>query len=91
VHCLDLLEHAFAIEATAQDYRLLWLALIQRLVARQTAGYFLHLDELTESERSEMLEGFLSRARGLPVDIPRALALSWDRIEMVSRAFYAQP
>jgi hypothetical protein len=90
VHCLDMLEHALAIDATPQDYRLLWLAIVQRLIAPQTASYFLRVDELTDAERAEMLEGFLTRARSLPADLPQALALSWDEIESLSRAFYAQ-
>jgi hypothetical protein len=85
-----MLEHALAIEATPQDYRLLWLAVVQRLVSPVTASYFLRVDEFTESDRGTMLEGFLARARGLPADIPQKLALPWNEIETLSRAFYAQ-
>ena len=90
-HCLDMLQQALLIEGTVQDRRLLWLAVIERLVSPRTASYFLHVHELTAADRIEMLTSFLHRARGSSLDIPAALDASWEQIDSWTRSFYWVP
>ena len=88
VHCLDMLQQALLIDATPQDGRLLWLAVIERLVSPRTAGYFLPIAKLTVAERTEMLDSFLKRARTSSIDIPQILDAGWDEIDSWSKGFY---
>ena len=88
VHCLDMLRQAFMVDATPQDRRLLWLAVIERLVSPRTASYFLHIAELTLAERADMLDSFLKRARTSSIDIPGSLDAAWDEIESWTKGFY---
>jgi hypothetical protein len=88
VHCLDTLQQALLADGTVQDRRLLWLAVIERLVSHRTASYFLHTAELTEAERIDLLDSFLVRARTSSIDIPGMLDTSWDEIEGWTRGFY---
>jgi glycosyl transferase family 2 len=90
-HCLDMLQHALLAEGTPQDRRLLWLALIERLVSPRTSSYFLHTSELTAAERAGMLDSFLARARTSSIDIPESLDANWDEIESWTRGFYWVP
>jgi hypothetical protein len=87
VHCLDMLHQALMIDATPQDGRLLWLAIIERLVSPRTASYFLPVTDLTAAERADMLDSFLARARTSSIDIPGSLEASWDEIEKWTRGF----
>lgn len=87
-HCLDMLQQALLADGTVQDRRLLWLAVIERLVSHRTASYFLHTAELTEAERIDLLDSFLVRARSSSLDIPGLLDTSWDGIESWTRGFY---
>lgn len=87
-HCLSMLEQALLIAATPQDGRLLWLALIERLVSPRTAGYFLPIAELTVAERTDMLDSFLKRARTSSLDIPEVLDAAWDEIDSWTKGFY---
>lgn len=87
-HCLDMLEQALQIDATPQDYRLLWAALLERLVSRKTAAFFLPIAELTATDRANMLTSFLERARSSSIDIPRLLDADWDEIDVWTRGFY---
>jgi hypothetical protein len=88
VHCLDMLQQALLADGTVQDRRLLWLAVIERLVSHRTASYFLHTAELTKTERTDLLDSFLVRARTSSIDIPGLLDTSWDGIESWTRGFY---
>jgi Glycosyl transferase family 2 len=88
VHCLDMLRQALLAEGTVQDRRLMWLAVIERLVSHRTASYFLHTAELTTTERIDLLDSFLVRARSSSLDIPGLLDGSWDEIEGWTRGFY---
>jgi hypothetical protein len=88
VHCLDMLQQALLIDATPQDRRLLWLAVIERLVSPRTASHFLHIAELTNAERADMLESFLTRARTSSIDIPGCLRATWDEIDSSTKGFY---
>jgi Glycosyl transferase family 2 len=87
-HCLDMLRQALLIDATPQDRRVLWLAVIERLVSPRTASYFLPIAELTANERADMLDSFLKRARSSPINIPESLDASWDEIDGLTRSFY---
>lgn len=86
-HCLEMLRQALLADATVQERRLLWLAVIDRLLSRRTASSFLPDAELTPAERTEWLESFMSRARSASIDIPRLLDASWDEIESWTRRF----
>jgi hypothetical protein len=88
VHCLDMLRQALLADGTVQDRRLLWLAVIERLVSHRTASYFLHTAELTKAERIDLLDSFLARTRSSSLDIPALLDDSWDEIESWTRGFY---
>ena len=55
-HCLDMLRQALLVEATLHDRRILWLAVIERLVSPRTASHFLPVAELTTAERADMLD-----------------------------------
>jgi hypothetical protein len=88
VHCLDMLRQALLADGTVQDRRLLWLAVVERLVSQRTASYFLHPAELTKTERIDLLDSFLVRARSSSLDIPALLDGSWNEIESWTRGFY---
>ena len=90
-HCFDMLRQALLTEGTPQDYRLLWLAVIQRLVSPLTARHFLHIAELTVTERTLMVDAFLEMARASSIDISRSLDATWDDIENWTRGFYWIP
>jgi glycosyltransferase involved in cell wall biosynthesis len=90
-HCLDMLQEALLIEATPQDRRLLWLAVIERLVSPRTASYFLHIAELTAAERADMLDSFLKRARTSSIDISGSLDASWGEIDSWTTGYYWVP
>ena len=90
-HCLDMLRQALLIDATPQDRRLLWLAVVERLVSPRTASYFLPIAELTVTERADMLDSFLKRARTSSIDIPASLDATWDEIESWTKGFYWIP
>lgn len=90
-HCLDMLQQALLIDATPQDGRLLWLAVIERLVSPRTASYFLPIAELTIADRADMLDSFLKRARTSSFDIPKSLDATWDEIDRWSKGFYWVP
>lgn len=87
-HCLDMLRQALLIDATPQDRRLLWLAVIERLVSPRTASYFLHIAELTVAERTHMLDSFLKRARTSLIDISGSLDAAWEEIDSWTKGFY---
>jgi Glycosyl transferase family 2 len=88
VHCVEMLRQALLADGTVQDRRLLWLAVIERLVSHRTASYFLHTAELTKAERLHLLDSYLVRARSSSLDIPGLLDGSWDEIESWTRGFY---
>jgi hypothetical protein len=88
-HCLEMLRQALLAKGTVQERRLLWLAVIERLLSLHTASSFLPDAELTTAERTEMLDSFLSRVRNSPIDIPVSLDASWDEIEIWTRGFYS--
>lgn len=87
-HCLDMLEQSLQIDATPQDYRLLWASILERLVSRKTAAFFLPVAELTTTDRANMLTSFLKRARSSSIDIPLLLDADWDEIVGWTRGFY---
>ena len=87
-HCLSMLEQALQIEANEQERRLLWLAAVARLVSPRTAGSFLPIAQLTEAERTDMLDSFLKSARTSSMDIPKALDAAWDEIDSWTKGFY---
>jgi hypothetical protein len=86
-----MLRQALLIDATPQDRRLLWLAVVERLVSPRTASYFLPIAELTVTERADMLDSFLKRARTSSIDIPASLDATWDEIESWTKGFYWVP
>lgn len=87
-HCLDMLEQALQIDAAPQDRRLLWAALIERLVSPLTAGFFLPIAELTAADRTDMLISFLELARTSSIEIPTALDAAWEEIDRWTKSFY---
>ena len=87
-HCLSMLEQALLIDATPQDRRLLWLAIIKRLVLAPMASHFLDIAELTIAERVDILDSFLKRARTSSLDIPGSLDSDWDEIDSWTKGFY---
>lgn len=89
VHCLDMLRQALLIDATPQDRRLLWLAILERLISPRIAGYFLNTTELTVAERAEVLDSFLTLARTSSIDLPAGSLASWDEIASWTKGFYA--
>lgn len=88
VHCLDMLRQALLIDASPQDRRLLWLAVIERLVSPRIAAYFQNTAELTVAERADLLDSFLARARTSSIDLPAGSLASWDEIESWTQGFY---
>ena len=86
-HCLNMIEQALQIEASPQDLRLLWAALIERLLSSHTAGFFLPIAELTPTDRANMLTSFLERARTSAIDIPAALDAPWSEIDSWTKGF----
>jgi len=87
-HCLEMLRQALLIDVTAHDRRLLWLAVIERLVSPRAASHFLPIPELTAAERADMLDSFLARARTPSIDITGSLVASWDEIDGWTRGYY---
>ena len=90
-HCIDMLQQALLIDGSPADRRLIWLAVVDRLVSPRTASYFLHVDELTTADRVEMLESFLERARNAEIDIPQMLDASWEEIGSWTKGVYWVP
>jgi hypothetical protein len=86
-----MLQQAFLVDATPPDRRLLWLAIVERLLSPRTASHFLPLAELTVTERADMLDSFLKRARASSIDIPKFLDATWDEIESWTKGFYWIP
>jgi hypothetical protein len=86
-----MLQQAFLVDATPPDRRLLWLAVVERLVSPRTASHFLPVAELTVKERAGILDSFLKRARTSSIDIPASLGATWDEIESWTRGFYWIP
>jgi len=86
-HCLSVLEQTLLIDASPQESRLLWLALIERLVSPRTAGLFLPVTEFTVAERVDMLHSFLQRARTLAINIQASLNAGWDEIDRLTKGF----
>jgi Glycosyl transferase family 2 len=91
VHCLAMLQQALLIDSTPQDRRLLWLALIERLISPRTASHYLHAAELTAAERADMLDSFLETARMSSIDIPGSLDATWNEIDNWTKGFYWIP
>ena len=91
VHCLAILQQALLIDSTPQDRRLLWLALIERLISPRTASHYLHAGELTAAERADMLDSFLETARMSSIDIPGSLDATWNEIDNWTKGFYWIP
>jgi glycosyltransferase involved in cell wall biosynthesis len=91
-HCLGMIEQALQIDSNEQERRLLWLAAVERLVSARTANCIIEIGELTQGDRLNMLEGFLTRARALTTaDIPSLLDADWDAIVNWTRGFYWAP
>ncbi len=87
-HCLGMLKQALQIDASPPDLRLLWAAVIERLVSPQTAGFFFPISEFTSTDRANILTSFLERARTSSIDIPTALDAAWDEINQWTKGFY---
>jgi hypothetical protein len=87
-HCLEMLRQALLVDATLHNRRLLWLAVIERLVSPRTA-HFLSIAELTAAERADMLDSFLTRVRSSSIDVTGPLGASWDEIESWTRGYYS--
>lgn len=87
-HCIEMLQQALLVEAAALDRRLLWLAVIERLLSPRTASYLLPVAEFTPAERSDMMESFLQRVRRSSIDIPGSLQMTWDEIGDWSKDFH---
>ena len=87
VHCLEMLRQALLAEGTVSERRLLWLAVIERLLSRRTASSFLPETELMGAERNEMLDSFLVRARSASFDVSASLGASWEQIDRWTRNF----
>jgi glycosyl transferase family 2 len=87
-HCLAMLNQALQTEADPQECRLLWAALIERLVSPRTADFFIPISELTVTQRTDMLISFLERARTSSSDIPAALDATWNEIDSWTKGFY---
>lgn len=92
VHCVNMLETAMRIEASAQERRLLWLATIERLASKAAAAHFLNLAELTGEDRALLFERFLAGAfASKKVNVPEELETDWDEICNWARSFYWSP
>jgi len=90
-HCLDMLHQALLVDTTPSDRRLLWLAVVHRLVSPPTANLFLPIAEWTVTQRTDMLDSFLRRARISAISIPKALEATWDEIDGWTKGFYWMP
>jgi hypothetical protein len=86
-----MIEQALQIEAQVQERRLLWLAAVERLCSPRTASLIIaDINELTPSERTMMLDGFLSHARASATfDAPALLDADWDQIVTWTKSFYS--
>jgi hypothetical protein len=61
-HCIDMLGQALHLRGSPEQARLLWSAAVARLTAPEGAGHFLKIDDLGLSERTSLLDSFLSQA-----------------------------
>ena len=92
VHCVNLLEEAMRIEASAQERRLLWLAAIERLTSKAAAAHFLNLAELTGEDRVLLFDRFLAGAfASTKMSLAKELEADWEEICIWSRGFYWIP
>lgn len=89
VHCTDMLEQAFLVDATARERWLLWLAAVERLVSLRLTRRYLPIARWTMAERLSMLEMFFEYLRtARRIDLPRLLEINWDSIQYQTREFY---
>jgi hypothetical protein len=89
-HCFDMLQQALLIpDLQLQDERLLWLAAVERLTSRDSAGRFLKLDQYTEGDARSLLQTFLGAAHDswLP-SLQARSAPEWRRLETELCAFF---
>ena len=90
-HCVNMLEEVLRIRGSAQELRMLWLGVIERLTS-QVAAHFLRLDQLTERNREVLLDSFLEGVRRKKeLDLPRLLEANWRDIHDWARAIYWLP
>jgi glycosyltransferase involved in cell wall biosynthesis len=87
VHCADMLEHAMEAEGTVGERWLLWLAVVERLRARRTAGAYLEEALMRESGPPPLLDDFMAHVRHERViDLPALLGSGWRVIRRRTRA-----
>ena len=92
IHCVNMLEQAMQIRATVQEFRLLWLAGVERLASPQAAGHFVPLAELTPEDRERLFDRFMEAAQASSsLDVPARLDATWEEIGRWTRAFYWIP
>jgi len=91
-HCVNMLEQAMRIQATIQEFRMLWLAAVERLTSPRAGGHFFPIAELTTSDREMIFDGFIDRARASTMlNVPALLDAEWPEIQQWSRGFYWIP
>jgi GT2 family glycosyltransferase len=80
-HCVDMLGQAIKVGGSPEQARTIWQGAVARLTAREAAGHFLRVDELTREDRVYLLATFLelvqSRHSG---DLPLMLDATWSAI-----------
>ncbi len=80
---------ALAVEASAQDMRLMWITGVSRLVSATLSARVLGRTAFTEAERSAMVETFLDAMQDgdETIDVPYLLDQDWERLRHWTKAY----
>jgi hypothetical protein len=87
LHCVDLLEQALAIPANPREYRLLWLAGVERLLSQQFS--FLPRSELDSQERRALFQALMVYLQtSQRMDLPELIGQEWSELHSWTEGFF---
>ncbi len=88
-HCADMLDQAMLVEATLQERRLLWLAVIARLISSRAGADFC---PAPQTNPLRLFEEFLVQIRETRFpNLPEQLGTYWPNLEHWTKGFFADP
>jgi GT2 family glycosyltransferase len=85
-HCADMLDQAMLVPATKGETYALWLAIMERLTARQWATYYQGTAGWTPADAALVLSAFIEHVRVTrAIDVPSWLGDRWAETENAAR------
>jgi len=91
VHCADMLEVTFKVNANLQERRLLWLAAVNRLTSPRVAPNYLGMKIISQDQRMEMLATFLHYLQNIRQSkLPNKMQSSWEDLTTWTKGFYSR-